>query len=194
MFAMFAIKTCRMNENKIRGHLPREISRATKFLLDRGANITNLSSTHYRRSPLFQRGLEIPCTVKVCFPASIKPDMLIWKYKEIVEGLYIQPKNEVMIGCLIEINDYDKDKNSIGLPMKRRKKDVSKKLKQRKASSKDKTKDIRTFFKITEKSKIYRKQFVIFNSLSYCFEDTIRFDVKVTFTSRPVLRLIRWCN
>ena len=27
-----------MNENKIVGYLPREISRATKFLLDRGAN------------------------------------------------------------------------------------------------------------------------------------------------------------
>ena len=35
--------------------------------------------------------------------------------------------------------------------MKQRKKDVSNKIGQRKASSKDKTKDIRTFFKITEK-------------------------------------------
>ena len=157
MSAMFAIKTCRMNENKILGHLPREISRAAKFLLDRGANITNWSSTHYRRSPLFQRGLEIPCTVKVCFPASIKADMSIGKYKEIVESLYIQTENEVIIGCFIEINDYDKDKNSIGLPTKRRKKDVSKKLEQRKTSSKDKTKDIRTLFKVTEKSNIYRK-------------------------------------
>ena len=145
---MFAIKTCRMNENKILGHLPREISRATKFLLDRGANITNLSSTRYRRSPLFQRGLEIPCTVKVCFPASIKPDMLIGKYKEIVEGLYIQPKNEVMISCLIEINDYDKEKNSIGLPMKRRKKDVSKKLSKEKHRAKIKLKISEPFSKL----------------------------------------------
>ena len=43
MFAMFAIKTCRMNENKIAGHLTREISRAIKFLLERGANVTHLS-------------------------------------------------------------------------------------------------------------------------------------------------------
>ena len=34
MFAMLAIKTCRMNENKIVGLLPREISRTAKFLLD----------------------------------------------------------------------------------------------------------------------------------------------------------------
>ena len=34
-------------------------------------------------------------------------------------------------------------------------------------------------------------QFVIFNPVSYCFEETIGFDVKVSFASRPVLRLIR---
>ena len=151
MFVMFAIKTCQKNENKIVGHLSREISRATKFLFDRGANVTHLSSTHYRRSPLFQGGLEIPCTVKVCFPASIKADMLIGKEKEVVESLYIQSKNEVIVGCFIEKNDYDKNENSIGLPVKRRKKDVSKKLERRTASSKDKAKDIRTIFKITEK-------------------------------------------
>ena len=33
-------------------------------------------------------------------------------------------------------------------------------------------------------------QFVIFKSLSYCFEETIGFDVKVSFASRPVSRLI----
>ena len=46
MFAMFAIKTCRMNETKIVGHLPRERSSGTKFLLDSAANVTHLSSTH----------------------------------------------------------------------------------------------------------------------------------------------------
>ena len=60
MFAMFASKTCRMNKNKIVGHLPKGISGATKFLLDRGANVIHLFSTHYPRSPLFQGGLEIP--------------------------------------------------------------------------------------------------------------------------------------
>ena len=49
MLVMFAIKTCRMNENKIVALLPTEISCATKFLLDRGANITHLPSTHYHR-------------------------------------------------------------------------------------------------------------------------------------------------
>ena len=35
-------------------------------------------------------------------------------------------------------------------------------------------------------------QLVIFNSLSYCFEEIIGFDVKASFASRSVSRLIRW--
>ena len=76
MFSMFAMKTFRMNENEIVGHLPREISLAIKFVVDRGANVTHLFSTYYRRSPLFQGDLEITCTVKICFPVSIKADVL----------------------------------------------------------------------------------------------------------------------
>ena len=37
-------------------------------------------------------------------------------------------------------------------------------------------------------------QFVIFKPLSYYFEETIRFDVKASFTSRPVSPLISWYN
>ena len=37
-------------------------------------------------------------------------------------------------------------------------------------------------------------QFVIFKPLSYRFEETIGFNVKVSFACLPVLRLIRWYN
>lgn len=64
VFDMFAIKTLHADGRTTVGHLPREISRPTKFLLDRGAKVeAELSATHYRRSPLFQGGLEIPCLV-----------------------------------------------------------------------------------------------------------------------------------
>ena len=39
-----------------------------------------------------------------------------------------------------------------------------------------------------------RIQFVIFKPLSYCFEETIGFDVKASFASRPVSPLISWYN
>ena len=37
-------------------------------------------------------------------------------------------------------------------------------------------------------------QFVIFKPLSCCLKETIGFDVKASFTSRPVPRLISWYN
>jgi len=62
---VFAIKVTDLSGN-IRGHLPQEIARITKFLLDRGARVSLiLTSDRYRRSPLVQGGLEIPCLVKL---------------------------------------------------------------------------------------------------------------------------------
>ena len=38
------------------------------------------------------------------------------------------------------------------------------------------------------------KQSIIFKLVSYCFEETIGFEVKASFVSRPISRLIRWYN
>ena len=98
---MFAIKTCKSN-GQIVGHLPREISRVTKFLLDRGAVVqATLSTTHYRRSPLVQGGLEIACKVSVKMPGTIKNHLLIDRYFELVRSLYTEPKNEVILGSFL---------------------------------------------------------------------------------------------
>ena len=63
IYDMFAIKTCLIDENGkelIVGHLMLELSRFTKYLLYRGEVVTaKLTSSHYRRSVLVQRGLEI---------------------------------------------------------------------------------------------------------------------------------------
>ena len=101
-YNVFSIKTCQ-GSGKTVGHLPREISRATKFLLDRGATFNaKLSSEHYRKSPLFQGGLEIACIITVMMPGTVRNHMVIERYKEIVERLYYEPKNELVIGCFLE--------------------------------------------------------------------------------------------
>ena len=47
--------------DSIIGHLPREISRATRFFLLRGGMVhLKVTDENYRRSPLIQGGLEIP--------------------------------------------------------------------------------------------------------------------------------------
>ena len=51
--AMFSIKVFLKDSEKTVSHLPREILRITKFILDRNATVNvKLSSSHYRRSPL----------------------------------------------------------------------------------------------------------------------------------------------
>ena len=58
VYDMFAVKTCDESGRMV-GHLPRELSRITKFIIDRGAKSTaQLLGTHYRRSPLIKGGLE----------------------------------------------------------------------------------------------------------------------------------------
>ena len=48
------------------GHLPMEISRITKYIIDRGAQVeVKVLGRHYRRSPLVQGGLEVPCRIKI---------------------------------------------------------------------------------------------------------------------------------
>ena len=95
---IFAIKTICRN-GKIVGHLPREISRITKFILGRGARVNAvLTSNHSRRLPLVQGGLEIPCEVTIRMPATIKDHMVVDRFKEFLNEYYTEPQEEVILG------------------------------------------------------------------------------------------------
>ena len=81
-FDRFAIMVCEIgNDEKPVGHLPMEISRATKFFIDRGATLTaELTSDHYRRSPLIQGGMEIPCKITTKISGTVINLLLMDKY------------------------------------------------------------------------------------------------------------------
>ena len=113
MFDMFAIKTCQGNRTV--GHLPMEISRATKFLLDRGAIFTTqLRSSRFRRSPLVQGGLEIPCTVTAEIIDTVTNNTLLDRYKELVHELYEEPREPVFAGSFSsETNPQETNVNQI---------------------------------------------------------------------------------
>ena len=71
LFDRFAIKTVKENGETV-GHLPREISRVTKYVLDRGiTKHCKVSSKHYRLSPLVHGGLEIQCQVVFKSPKTL---------------------------------------------------------------------------------------------------------------------------
>ena len=102
VFDVFAIKTCKLDGTVV-GHLPREISTVTKFLLDRDARISAiLTSTDYRRYPLVQGGLEIACKVIVKLPRTVRNHLLMDRYVEIVKVNYIEPKHEVILDLFLK--------------------------------------------------------------------------------------------
>ena len=76
-------------------HLPLEISRFTKFLLDCGGTITaTLSSINYQRLPLVQGGLEIPCVVNAKLIGTKKNKEILAKYLEMVQNHYTEPSSD----------------------------------------------------------------------------------------------------
>ena len=98
----FAIRTCVGSTGKTVGHLPMEISRPTKVLLQRGAIVfATLSSTTYRRLPLVQGGLEIPCKVTINMAETLKNKQIIDRYKEMVDVLYSEPDGSAVLGPLM---------------------------------------------------------------------------------------------
>ena len=104
-FNVYAIEII-TESNQVVGHLPREISRITKFFLDRGVKISlTLTSTNYRRSHLVKGGLEIPCKVTVKLPATIKNHMILGRYEELVRELYCEPIDKEVMGSFL-VFDY----------------------------------------------------------------------------------------
>ena len=107
-YDVFPIKVCKSNNaQNVVGHLPMEISRITKFIPQRGARVqATVSGKHYRRSPLIQGGLEVPCLVTVTMPGSIINHLLIARYEKLLGEL--EPKDkEIMETFLPVIREND---------------------------------------------------------------------------------------
>ena len=91
---------------EIVGHLPMEIGRITKFIIDKGTQVTvNIRGRHYRRSPLVQGGLEVPCEIKIAMVGSIINHHLLVRYESLLKKLYIEPKDEEIIGVFLSIRN-----------------------------------------------------------------------------------------
>ena len=110
-FDAFAIKTSVKDDrgiSTVAGHLPRELSRTTYFLLIKGADmIAEITDDHYRKSPLVQGGLEIPCKVIVRLPRAFSNDKLIGKYMQLVNEVYAEPLEPFIVGRVTENENDD---------------------------------------------------------------------------------------
>ena len=106
-FDRFSIKVVQFASDKVVGHLPMEILRASKFLLDLMVEVSvTITETHYRRLLLVQRGLEIPCNLITSLSSySARKHVLLQKYLEIASDLYVEPTNEEIIGSFVIPNE-----------------------------------------------------------------------------------------
>ena len=94
-FDRSAIKVCKKDKNEIVGHLPMEISWVTKFLLDRGTNVSaKLTSTHYRKFG------------SVSTPGTVINQLLMERHKQLVETLYTKQREEEILGDILAARKY----------------------------------------------------------------------------------------
>ena len=155
----FAIKACTRGSNGLTvGHLPMEISCPIKYILQRGTKVVaTLSSTNYKRSPLVQGDLEIPCSVTIFMPETLKNEEIIKMYKDMVDVLYTEPDGNVVLSSFVH--------HSIDIPLKLQTKKRKQKSVERLPTAKEiedtQIKDIRSFFSRTiqqKKNKLVSKE------------------------------------
>ena len=103
------MKVVQFASDKLVGNLPMKISRFTKFLPDRGAEVSvTITGTYYRQSSLVQGGLEIPCNFTPSLLGYYASNhVLLQRYLEIVSDLYVEPTNEEIIGSFLITNAKD---------------------------------------------------------------------------------------
>ena len=77
-YDIFSMKVCKLDSDEIVGHLLMGMNRITKFIVDRGAKCTlKIRGMHYRRRPLVQGGLEVPCEVTITMIGSFVSHLLL---------------------------------------------------------------------------------------------------------------------
>ena len=64
-----------------------------------------LTSTHYCRSPLVRRGLEIPCEITIQMPSNRCTKELLEKYDTLLNDLYVEPVSEEILGCFLDTQE-----------------------------------------------------------------------------------------
>ena len=60
-----------------------------------------LTSVNYRRSPLVQGGLEIPCRVKITMANTKKCDQILDRYLDLISTLYTEPNPTLILGSIL---------------------------------------------------------------------------------------------
>ena len=78
------------------GHIPKEISRYTRYIVEHGASVNAfVLTTHHRPSPLIQGGLKIPIKLVVKLTDNEVNSAKLQKYRKFVDENYRVPVDEM---------------------------------------------------------------------------------------------------
>ena len=80
-----------------------------------------LTSTNYRRSSLVQGSRDIPCVVTVSMPGTVISQLLMERYKQMIETLYTEPKEEEILGTFLQLEDTGEQNLAAVAPKQRKK-------------------------------------------------------------------------
>uniref|UniRef100_A0A1X7VMD2 Uncharacterized protein n=1 Tax=Amphimedon queenslandica TaxID=400682 RepID=A0A1X7VMD2_AMPQE len=94
----------RLSSASIVGHLPKKISKVTRYIMEHGAVVTlKVMDIHYRRSPLVQGGLEIPVMAQVQMTSNVKNRTALDEYNVLVKRLYKEPIDGIFEDATAEL-------------------------------------------------------------------------------------------
>ena len=109
-YDIFSVKLFKPDFDEIVGHLQMEIRRITKFTERCKMYIEDIWM-HYRRSPLAQGGLDVPCKMTIAMIGSVVNHLLLTRYKSLFKELYIEPKYEEIVSIFLSLAQHE---NEIG--------------------------------------------------------------------------------
>ena len=112
-YEMFAIKTCDQRATMI-GHFSRKVSRITKFNQLSWCNsicYAYRSTLSYITSRQGWGGLEIPWKVLVSMHGTCLNLLLLERYKQSIDELYREPKEETVLGSFLTRNQKEPERH-----------------------------------------------------------------------------------
>ena len=68
---------------------------------------------HYRRSTLVQDGLQVPCELTITMIESVVNNFLLTWYKSLLKELYMEPKDEEIVGTFLSLAQYANENREI---------------------------------------------------------------------------------
>ena len=109
---IFSTKECKPYFDEVVGHLPMEINRITKFIVDRGAKCTlKIRGMYYRINLLVQGRLEVPCEVTITMIGSVVNHLFLTRFESLLKKNYIEPKDEETVNTFLSLAQHP---NQIG--------------------------------------------------------------------------------